>query len=178
MYAAPSGRFKAHVDTPRSEQQFGSLVVCLPCSHKGGALVVRHAGNMVTHNWSMTDDDAPAIHWAAFYSDCEHEVLEVTAGHRVTLTYNLYVEPQRVRLADKVGSLDVTSLPLYHAVKDAIDNPHFLPHGACHTMYVYPECSLSLIPLSGRRHPGLLLPTLVCAGRRDPVERAHVSLNP
>lgn len=30
------------------------------------------------------------IQWAAFLSDCEHEVLEVTSGHRVTLTYNLY----------------------------------------------------------------------------------------
>lgn len=35
LYTAPSGKFKAHVDTPRSEQQFGSLVVCLPAEHKG-----------------------------------------------------------------------------------------------------------------------------------------------
>lgn len=37
----PSGRFKPHVDTPRSETQFASLVVCLPCAHEGGQLVVR-----------------------------------------------------------------------------------------------------------------------------------------
>ena len=30
IYTAPGGHFKAHVDTPRSEQMFGSLVVCLP----------------------------------------------------------------------------------------------------------------------------------------------------
>lgn len=35
VYSAPSGKFKAHVDTPRSEQQFGSLVVCLPVEHEG-----------------------------------------------------------------------------------------------------------------------------------------------
>lgn len=34
--------FKPHVDTPRSELQFGSLVVCLPTAHKGGQLVVQH----------------------------------------------------------------------------------------------------------------------------------------
>jgi hypothetical protein len=34
IYSAPSGFFKSHVDTPRSE--FGSLVVALPCRHEGG----------------------------------------------------------------------------------------------------------------------------------------------
>lgn len=28
--------------------------------------------------------------WAFFYSDCEHEVEEVTDGTRITVTYNLY----------------------------------------------------------------------------------------
>lgn len=32
-------------DTPRSEDQFGSLVVCLPVPHEGGSLVVRHGGS-------------------------------------------------------------------------------------------------------------------------------------
>jgi hypothetical protein len=62
VYAAPSGQFRAHVDTPRSGQQFGSLVVCLPSTHQGGALVVRHADRSVTYDWSSTDEDAPAIH--------------------------------------------------------------------------------------------------------------------
>ena len=35
IYAGPSDMFKAHVDTPRSQNQFGSLVVCLPCPHEG-----------------------------------------------------------------------------------------------------------------------------------------------
>jgi hypothetical protein len=91
--------------------------------------VVRHAGHSVTYDWSMTDEDAPAIHWAAFYSDCEHEVLEVTAGHRVTLTYNLYAVPRRVKLEGKTEGLNIVGLPLYQAVKDALDNPGFLPNG-------------------------------------------------
>lgn len=33
--------FKAHVDTPR-ENLLGSLVICLPHVHAGGALAVRH----------------------------------------------------------------------------------------------------------------------------------------
>lgn len=43
IYSAPSGFFKSHVGTPRSESQFGSLVVSLPCRHEGGQLTVRHA---------------------------------------------------------------------------------------------------------------------------------------
>jgi hypothetical protein len=35
MYSAPSGFFKPHVDTPRGEKQFGSLVVSMPVEHEG-----------------------------------------------------------------------------------------------------------------------------------------------
>ena len=38
IYSGPSGKFMAHVDTPRGPRQFGSLVVCLPFSHQGMAL--------------------------------------------------------------------------------------------------------------------------------------------
>lgn len=38
VYSGPSGIFKTHVDTPRPEDQFGSLVVCLPSPHEGGKL--------------------------------------------------------------------------------------------------------------------------------------------
>ena len=43
-------------------------------------------------DWSQVpgDGDANSIYWAAFYSDCEHHIREVTIGHRLTLTYNLY----------------------------------------------------------------------------------------
>ena len=42
IYSSPSGRFKAHVDTPRSEAQIGSLVVCLPSKFKGEFTTIRH----------------------------------------------------------------------------------------------------------------------------------------
>ena len=34
IYSGPSGKFMAHVDTPRGPRQFGSLVVCLPFPHQ------------------------------------------------------------------------------------------------------------------------------------------------
>lgn len=35
VYSGPSGKFKAHVDTPRSDTQVGSLVVALPSVFEG-----------------------------------------------------------------------------------------------------------------------------------------------
>ncbi|SMR46687.1 unnamed protein product [Zymoseptoria tritici ST99CH_1A5] len=98
VYSGPSGKFKPHVDTPRSEFQLGSLVVSLPFDHEGGQLAVRNAGSEVLFDWSKSanrGDAGPCIKWAAFYSDCEHEVHQVTAGHRITLTYNLQLSRSR-----------------------------------------------------------------------------------
>ncbi|KAL6064904.1 Fe2OG dioxygenase domain-containing protein [Balamuthia mandrillaris] len=126
------GHFKAHVDTPRGDGMFGSLVVCLPTCFQGGELVVRQAPSEVVFDLASTtmgsaageqlvgDDggreakqtqqlsepeceakrpqpkeahhERCSVKWAAFYADCEHEILPVTAGHRITLTYNLYSE--------------------------------------------------------------------------------------
>lgn len=94
MYSAPGGKFKAHVDTPRNKDQIGSLVVSLPSAHQGGQLSVNNAGaggQNVVFDWSSDETEPGEIKWAAFYSDCEHEVHEVTSGHRVTLTYNLFL---------------------------------------------------------------------------------------
>ena len=115
------GHFKAHVDTPRSKEMFGSLVVCLPSQFTGGALVTRHQDRQVTFDWSSSPN---ATHWASFFSDVEHEVLPVTSGHRVTLTYNLYhsapISPQLH---------DVTSTKLYQNLSSALLAPHFMPKG-------------------------------------------------
>lgn len=56
--------------------QVGSLVVCLPTSHKGGALTVEHHGRKVVFDWSLPKAELSnaGICWAAFYSDCKHEV--------------------------------------------------------------------------------------------------------
>lgn len=40
------------------------------------------------YNWGPLS--STHIQWAAFYSDEEHEISEVTKGERITLTFNLY----------------------------------------------------------------------------------------
>ena len=55
FYSAPSGKFKSHVDTPRSVDQFGSLVVCLP---------VAHAGRRIQSSLTGASTDRVCSRWA------------------------------------------------------------------------------------------------------------------
>ncbi len=94
----------------------------------------------MTFDWStsaVADAGLPSdsIHWAAFYSDCEHEVKELTAGHRVTLTYNLYHDLGVGNLATHAPALQPRSLPLYDKVRAALASPVFLPDGGILGMF-------------------------------------------
>jgi hypothetical protein len=111
--------------------QFGSLVISLPCSHKGGQLIVRHAQHSMTFDWGNNPKETakPAVQWAAFYSDCEHEVLEVTDGYRITLTYNLYYTPGVGTLAGHSDLVNMQSLPLFQYVRAALNEHSFMPDG-------------------------------------------------
>lgn len=121
--------FHPHIDTPRGDGQFGSLVVCLPSVHSGGELLVRHEGTTVQFDWSTANVSTNRIQWAAFYSDCEHEVLEVTSGHRLTLTYNLYIREHKGGVFGRTLTMSPEQLPLYGIVKDLLDQPGFLREG-------------------------------------------------
>ncbi len=81
------GFFVGHRDTEKAPGMFATLVVVLPSVHEGGDLMVRHAGQEV--RVSLRCEDPAEAAFAAFYADCVHEVLPVTAGFRLTLVYNL-----------------------------------------------------------------------------------------
>lgn len=106
--------------------------MCLPLAHQGGTLNVNHKGQTVAFDWGTSSDEKsepPSIKWAAFYGDCEHEVLEVTEGHRLTLTYNLYVVRGNGSLGGNAPALDPTTLPLYNTVKDLVQSPGLWDEG-------------------------------------------------
>lgn len=85
------GFFSAHRDTEKAGGMFGTLVVVLPSAHRGGELVVRHAGRKVTVD--LSGGEVSEVAFAAFYADCEHEVRPVAAGNRVCLVFNLIQAP-------------------------------------------------------------------------------------
>jgi len=85
------GFFKPHVDSPSDHEMIGTLVLCLPSPHKGGELLVNHDGLQHVFDFSKYSNDTSRVQWAAFYSDCIHEVKPVLEGHRVTVTYNITI---------------------------------------------------------------------------------------
>ena len=115
------------MDTPQSVTHFGTLVVCLPHPHQGGQLRVSHKGGETVWDWS--NENAESIKWAAFYSDCEHEVLEVQSGHRVTLTYNLYVHERLGAVLRRHPTAHAESYSLFLKVKELLAKPGFLSDG-------------------------------------------------
>ncbi|RMY69556.1 hypothetical protein D0862_14857 [Hortaea werneckii] len=151
VYSAPGGVFKPHVDTPRSATQIGSLVVCLPVEFSGGELAVRHSGQEVVHDWGQNNNTnnppaafpaathqstapppppAAAINWTAFYSDCAHEVRPVQTGHRLTLTYNLFLSAGTGLLGTQLPQrLLPDRLPLVPHLRRALVTPDFKPQG-------------------------------------------------
>ena len=153
----PGGHFKAHVDTPRPNHMFGSLVVCLPTTFSGGALVTRHENHQVRFDWSSSPGSPKEdISWAAFFSDVEHEVLPVTDGYRVTLTYNLHGVPgdenseidgvsQKAEVSDASSITCVVQTPFYNLLLNALGCPTFLRGGGIlgfGTHHKYPQTIL------------------------------------
>jgi hypothetical protein len=79
--------FLSHRDTEKQPGMFATLVLALPSLSSGGELVVRHKDREV--KLELASDEPSEMAFAAFYADCVHEVLPVTAGYRATLIFNL-----------------------------------------------------------------------------------------
>lgn len=108
---------------------FGSveIKISLTLSKLGGQLRIVHRGEEITHDWGKADPST--IEWVAFYSDCEHEVFEVTKGHRITLTYNLYVSEQLGGALRSFSSADPTRYPVYEKAKAQFEDASFMKEG-------------------------------------------------
>ncbi|KAJ3565340.1 hypothetical protein NP233_g7690 [Leucocoprinus birnbaumii] len=94
---ASGGFFKSHKNKPRGVEMFGSLVVVLPVKYEGGSLFLRHGGRELEFDANRMLEGLPSatIAYAAFYSDVDHEVADISSGHRVTISYNLYFDSSR-----------------------------------------------------------------------------------
>jgi len=128
----------------------GSLVVVLPTKHEGGSLLFRHGGREFSFDSAnaINTEGVPQAPFVAFYSDVEHEVSAVTAGYRVTLTYNLHLvkpdssiakEPAPSALYE-TGLTDICE-NLKGVLSSVLGSPTFLPNGGLigfGLMYKYP----------------------------------------
>lgn len=116
------GFFLRHRDTEKTPGMFGSLIMCLPSRHSGGELVLRHQGREERVDFGAEFDPAE-IRWAAFFADCEHEVLPVTGGHRLCLAFNLVLAKGKGRTpAAPAGEEEVLLPGLRHIAKTRGDD--------------------------------------------------------
>ncbi len=91
VYVA-GGHFAPHKDTPRGNDMFGTLVVCLPAQFGNGKFVLTHRGIVQKFDWGSSIEaqkEAGQLHWAAFFGDVDHQIERIWFGARVTLTYLL-----------------------------------------------------------------------------------------
>jgi 2OG-Fe(II) oxygenase superfamily len=122
--------FLAHQDSEKDDSMVGTLVVTLPSSYAGGELMVGH-----NEEWRAYRGSKTALSLVAFYADCRHEVLKVTSGYRITLTYNLLLHGDTSRpdgddgtvaeLADLLREHFGTPVPCYYG-GPAADPPNRL----------------------------------------------------
>lgn len=125
---------------------FGTLVVCLPSAHEGGDVVVRHCGETKTFKTSGATQS-----FACWYSDVSHEVLPVTHGYRVVLTYNLAHEPGVERPSAGLQKTQTRKLrhKLRRWLKGGLDGGE-LDHVYYGLDHEYTEASVSSKALKGR----------------------------
>ncbi len=92
------GKFLKHKDTPRGDDMFGTLVLCLPSWFTSGEMEVSLGDEKQKYfeykqssysSYPETPRDPCEITWAAFFADIDHEILTVEEGIRITVAYLL-----------------------------------------------------------------------------------------
>jgi len=89
----PGSFFQPHRDGEKLDRMVATMVIALPSAHKGGELIVRHDGQEIVVDFGP--ESSFKTQYAAFYTDCEHEVRPVTSGFRLALVYNLTLTKPR-----------------------------------------------------------------------------------
>ena len=101
--------FLPHRDGEKLDRMVATLVVVLPSEHKGGELIVSHAGKQ--HELSFAGAaSGREVSYAAFYADCEHEVKPLESGYRLCLTYNVVLAKSRGKKVSRHLPMNLLSM--------------------------------------------------------------------
>ncbi|KAL8838115.1 MAG: hypothetical protein Q9170_002256 [Blastenia crenularia] len=79
--------FKPHQDTEKVPGMFGTLIVCLPSEHTGGAVCLRHGSK--SKRFDSSTNSAFGASYLTWYADVIHEIEPIQTGYRWVLAYNL-----------------------------------------------------------------------------------------
>ncbi len=105
------GFFLPHRDGEKLDRMVATLAIVLPSVHKGGELIVSHAGQRheITFSGAASGHE---LSYAAFYADCQHEVWPVKSGFRLILTYNLMLAGKRGKTRIEAPSYGETAVSI------------------------------------------------------------------
>ncbi len=137
---ADGGHFAPHKDTPRGNDMFATLVVCLPAQFRKGDLVLTHRGVVKKFDWAdaiAQQKEPNQLHWAAFFGDVDHQIERIWSGARVTLTYLLRRGEGGASSAEVAG--EDLSPRVHEAWLALLADENFLPKGG---PLAYPCCHL------------------------------------
>ncbi|KAL8707410.1 MAG: hypothetical protein Q9220_007555 [cf. Caloplaca sp. 1 TL-2023] len=79
--------FKPHQDTEKVPGMFGTLVICLPSEHTGGAVCLHHGSE--SKSFDSSGRSAFGASYLTWYADVVHEIQPIQSGYRWVLAYNL-----------------------------------------------------------------------------------------
>ena len=85
------GHFNKQRNIMKEKDVFGTLIIQLPSNYTGGEVIV-YDNNDSPFKYDFGQSNGKSgysVHYAAHYSDLEHEILEVTSGYRSVLVYDL-----------------------------------------------------------------------------------------
>ena len=134
------GHFAPHKDTPRGNDMFGSLVVCLPSQFRGGHLVLSHRGVVQRYDWGSAIEEQATpdqLNWVAFFGDVDHQIERIWSGARVTLSYLLRRGDRGAPTRDLAG--EDLAPRIQEAWQALLADKSFLPDGGT---LGYPCCHL------------------------------------
>lgn len=82
--------FDSHVDTLYDKNHIATLLIGLNFEYEGGELQIK-CGDYAQHTHIIRPKE-----WCCFFTDCEHIVQPILSGTRVTLQYNVYIDPTKL----------------------------------------------------------------------------------
>ena len=96
------GFFAEHSDTLHGDNHIGTLLICLPVQHEGGAFILSDDGNELRLPFDEMVKDGK-VPWVAFYTDVKHQVEVVKSGMRMTLQFDLLAVKTGSKEEDELG---------------------------------------------------------------------------
>jgi hypothetical protein len=117
----PGQFFAPHQDSERADDMVGTLVVQLPSTGTGGAVVVQHHDQKKVFRGAKRGPKDLSL--LAFYADCHHEVRPIKSGYRVVLTYHLHYQEAAGGGEGEAGHADAHIERLAKSVKAYFDTP-------------------------------------------------------